>query len=160
MESPHDANRLRYFTIDLFTCSLNVKFSSSITPRNLTVETFVRIDSRFLMSNAFLVGDYHIWSFTNDQRKSIGLEPVINSYQFPVHCGMNIVNVTTLSDAKTVVSSAKWTKRIWFEDLCMSFIYKRKNTGLNTDPCGTRNVMFDIEELEFLTETYWFLLLK
>ena len=51
------------------------------------------------------VEDYHICSFTNVQRKSVGLEPVINSYQFPVYCGMNIV--MSLSDAKTVVSSAK-----------------------------------------------------
>ena len=49
----------------------------------------------------------------------------------------------SLSDAKTVVSSAKWTKRIWFEDLYMSLIYKRKSTGPNADPCGTPNVMFD-----------------
>ena len=60
---------------------------------------------------------------------------------------MNIVNVTP--DAKTVVSSAKLTNRIRFEDLCMSFIYKR-STGPNTDPCGTPNLMFDIEELELI----------
>ena len=42
----------------------------------------------------------------------------------------------------------------------MSLIYKRKSTEPNTEPCGTPNVMFDIEELEFLTETYCFLLLK
>ena len=50
----------------------------------------------------------------------------------------------SLSDAKTVVSSAKWTKRIWFEDLYMSLIYKRKSTGPNTDTCGTPNAMFDV----------------
>ena len=38
----------------LFTWALKVRFSSSVTPRNLTVETFVRIDSRILMSNQFL----------------------------------------------------------------------------------------------------------
>ena len=42
----------------------------------------------------------------------------------------------------------------------MSFMYERKSTGPNTEPCGTPNVMFDIEELKFLTETYCFLLLK
>ena len=45
------------------------------------------------------------------------------------------------------------------EDLYMSLIYK-KSTGPNTEPCGTPNIMFDIEELQFLTETYCFLLLK
>ena len=38
----------------------------------------------------------------------------------------------------------------------MSLKYKRKSTGPNTDACGTPNVMFDIEELEFLTETLLF----
>ena len=33
----------------------------------------------------------------------------------------------------------------------MSLIYKRKSTGSSTDRYGTPNVMFDIEELEFLT---------
>ena len=47
--------------VTLFTWSLKVRFSSSVTPRKLTVETFVRIVSRIVMSNAFfLVGDYHI----------------------------------------------------------------------------------------------------
>ena len=41
----------------------------------------------------------------------------------------------------------------------MSLIYKRKSAGPNTKPCGTPNVMFDLEELEFLTETYCFQLL-
>ena len=37
----------------LFTWPLKVRFSSSATPRNLTVETFVKIESRILMSIAF-----------------------------------------------------------------------------------------------------------
>ena len=39
--------------VTLFIWSLKVRFSSSVMPRNLTVETFVRIVSRILMSNAF-----------------------------------------------------------------------------------------------------------
>ena len=39
--------------VTLFISSLKVKLSSSVTPRNLTIETFVRIVSLFLMSNAF-----------------------------------------------------------------------------------------------------------
>ena len=42
--------------VTLFTWSLKVRFSSNVTPRNLTVETFVRIVSRILMSNAFFSG--------------------------------------------------------------------------------------------------------
>ena len=40
--------------VTLFTWSLKVRFSSRVTPRNLTVETFVMIDSRILISNAFI----------------------------------------------------------------------------------------------------------
>ena len=36
----------------------------------------------------------------------------------------------------------------------MSLIYKRKSTGPNTEPCGTPNIMFDIEGLQFLIQTY------
>ena len=39
--------------VTLFTWSLKVRFSSRVSPRNLTVETFVMIVSRILMSNAF-----------------------------------------------------------------------------------------------------------
>ena len=41
------------------------------------------------------------------QRESVGLEPVINTYQLPIHSDMNFVNeikaLTSLSDVKTVV---------------------------------------------------------
>ena len=39
--------------VTFFTWSLKLRFSSSVTPRNLIVETFVKIDSRILMSNAY-----------------------------------------------------------------------------------------------------------
>ena len=106
----------------------------------------------------FLVGDYHIWSFTDDERKSVGFEPLstLTSSVFTVTWTL----LMSLSVSKTVVSSAKWTKRIWFEDLYMSLMYKRKSTGPNTEPCGTPNVMFDIEELQFLIETNLFLLVR
>ena len=98
----------------LFTWSLKVRFSSSVTPRNLTVETFVRIVSRILMSNSFfLVGDYHIWSFTNVEWKSVGLEPVINSHQFPVHWGMNIVNVAVGCKNCCIVSKMNKEHLVW-----------------------------------------------
>ena len=82
--------------VTLLTCSLKVRFSSSVTRRNLTVETFVRIVSLILMYNAFYWLEIIIYEvlLTNVQRKSVGLKPVINSYQFPVHLRMNIVDVT------------------------------------------------------------------
>ena len=54
MESPHDTNRLRYFSSDLLYKVIKSKISSSVTSRNLPVETFVRIEWRILMSIAFL----------------------------------------------------------------------------------------------------------
>ena len=57
--------------VTLFTWSLKVKFSSSVTPRNLTVETFVRIVSRILVSNAFF-GRLSYMSFTNVQVEADG----------------------------------------------------------------------------------------
>ena len=92
------------------------------------------------------------------RKRSVGLEPVINSYQFSVHYGMNTVNVTVRWKNCCIVS--KMNKAHWSEDPCMSLMYRRKSTGPNTEPYGTPNVMFDIEELEILTETYCFLLLK
>ena len=79
--------------------------------------------SNSIVNWIFLVGDYHIWIFTAVERKFVGREPVINTYQLSVK-------------------------------------YKRKSTGLHTEPCETSNVMFDIEELQLLIETYCFLLLK
>ena len=101
--------------VTLFTWSLKVRFSSSITPRNLTFETFVRIVSRILMSNAFFWLEILVkWSFTNVQRKSVGLEPVINSYQFPVHWGMNIVDVTVGCKNCCIVGKMNKALLVWW----------------------------------------------
>ena len=52
---------LAFLVVTFFTWSLKVRFSSSVTPRNLTVDTFVRIESRNSNVNCiFLVGDYRI----------------------------------------------------------------------------------------------------
>ena len=62
---------------------------------NLTVETFVRIESRILMLNAFFLLEIILYEvLLNIERKSVFLEPVINTYQFPIHSGMNIIHVT------------------------------------------------------------------
>ena len=144
MESPHNTNRFWYFTSDFIYMVLIRIFSSSVTPRNVTVETFVRIDSRILMSNAFfLVGDYHIWSFTNVQRKSVGLDPVINPYHFPVHSGMNIVNVTVSCKNCFIVSKMNKKHLVW--GFMHAIDIQKKKDWANTDPCGTPNIMIDIE---------------
>ena len=105
----------------------------------------------------FLVGDHHIWSFTDVKRKSVGLELIINTYQLPIHSGMDIVNVTVGCKNSCIISKMNKTHLIWGS---IHVIDIRKSTGPNTEPCGTPNVMFDIEEFQFLIETYCFLLVK
>ena len=57
--------------VTLFTWSLKVRFSSSVTPRNLTVETFVRIVSQILMSNAFFWLEIIIYELLLTFRESL-----------------------------------------------------------------------------------------
>ena len=61
----------------------------------------------------FLVGDYLIWSFTDVERKSIGLEPVTNTYQLPIHSHMDIVNVTVGCKNCWIISKMNKTQLIW-----------------------------------------------
>ena len=77
--------------VTLFTMLLKIRFSSSLTPRNLTVEIFVRIDSRILMSNAFFWLEIIIYEILITFRESLFVLSQL-SIQFPVHCGMKIVN--------------------------------------------------------------------
>ena len=69
--------------------------------------------SNFNVNCIFLVGDYHIWSFTDVERKSVGLEPVINTYQLPIHSGMDIVNVTVGCKNCYIISKMNKTNLIW-----------------------------------------------
>ena len=126
--------------------------------KNLTVETFIGIDNQILMSNAFFWLEIIIYEVLLTFTESL---LVFRRLSTLMGCQSTMAWTLSmsLSDAETVLSSAKWTKRIWFEDLCMSLTYKRKSSGPSTEPCRTPNVMFDIEELEFLTEIF-FLLLK
>ena len=55
--------------VTLFTLSLKVRFSSSVMPRNLTVENFVRIDSRILMSSAIFCLEIIIYEVLLTVRK-------------------------------------------------------------------------------------------
>ena len=57
----------------------------------------------------FLVGDYLIWSFTDIER-SVGL---INTYQLPIHSGMDIVNVTVRCKNCCIISRMNKTHLIW-----------------------------------------------
>ena len=76
-------------------CKKNAKdvhrFSSSVMLRNLTVETFVRIESRILMWIAYFWLEIIIYEVLLTLRESL---LVFNTYQLPIHSGMDIVNVT------------------------------------------------------------------
>ena len=127
--------------------------------KELTVETFVRIESRILISIWFFWLEIIIYEILLALRESL---LALSQLSIPTSSLFTVAwtSLMSLSNAKTVVSSAKWTTRIWFEDLYMSLIYKRKSTRPNTEPCRTTNVTVDIEKLQFLIETYCFLLLK
>ena len=61
----------------------------------------------------FLVGDYHLWSFTDVERNAVGLEPVTNPYQLSIHSGMDIVNVTVGCKNCCIISKMNKTHLIW-----------------------------------------------
>ena len=61
----------------------------------------------------FLVGDYHIWSFTDVERKSVGLEPVITTYPLFTLAWTLIVNVTVSWKNCSIVSKMNKTHLIW-----------------------------------------------
>ena len=114
MESPQDANRLRYFTSDFIYIVIKSKIFIKCEAMEFDCQNFR--NDWFLNLNVvcvFLVGYYHIWSITNVQRKSVGLEPVINSYQFPVHCGLNIVHVSVGWRSCCIVSKMIKKYLVW-----------------------------------------------
>ena len=87
---------------------------------NLTVETFVRVESRIVMlSNEFFLLEIIIYEVLQTLRENLlALSQlstiiilVINSYQFPSHTGMNIFNVIV-----------RWI--IWFEVLVIDIQQK------------------------------------
>ena len=57
----------------------------------------------------FLIEYYHIKSFIDVERKSVF--SVINTYQLPIHSGMDIVNVTV--GCKNCCISSKMNNCIW-----------------------------------------------
>ena len=87
----------------------------------MTVETFVRIESRILMSIAFfwlVTIIYEVLLTLRESLLALSQVSTPTSSLFTVAWTL----LMTLLDAKTVVSSAKWTKRNWFDDLYMSLI--------------------------------------
>ena len=126
--------------VTLFTWPLKVRFSQSvINTKEFDCWNF----SNYLFSNfnvecIFLFGYYHIWSFTNVQKKFAHLEAVINSYQFPVNCGMNIVNGTVRCKNCCTISKMNKTHVVWGS---MNVIDIHKKKGLVPTPSFAEHLM-------------------
>ena len=159
MQSPHNTNRLRYFSSDVFYMVISCKVFIECKAKEFDSWDFCKNwISNSNLNCLFLVGDYHIWRFTDVERMSVGLESTINTYQLPIHSGMDIVTVTVGCKNCRIISKMNKTNLIWGSINVIDI--QKKEYWANTEPCGTPNVMFDIEELQLLIETYCFLLVK
>ena len=113
MESPHDTNRLRYFSNDLFHMAIKRKFFIKCKAKEFDCWNLHRDwISNCNIECIFLIGVYYIRSFTNVERKSVGHEP-----------------------GSTPTSSFWYTKGSSQREF--SLTYKRKRTGPNTNPWNT-----------------------
>ena len=128
MESPHDTNSLWYFNTDLIYMLIKSKILIKCNAKEIDCWNFHKDwFSNFNVECVFLVG-YHTSSFTNIQRSLLVLSQLSTptSSLFTVSWTL----LMSLSDAKTVVSSEKWTKHIWLENLCMSYWYPKEKVLL------------------------------
>ena len=126
MESPHDSNRLRYFSSDLFfTWSFKVKSSSSENDKEFDDWNF-RPDSISKFFPCGTVGktvplryrsDALFWLIGIKYEVSLTFrESLLDLSQLSTHTSSLLTVAWTLlmslSGGKTGVSSAKWTKQI------------------------------------------------
>ena len=94
-----------------FTFTLKVRISSSVTARNLIVDTFVRIESQILVPIAFFWLKIIIYEVLLMLRESLLLLSQLSTMTPASSLFTEALTLLiSLSDAKTVVSSAKWTK--------------------------------------------------
>ena len=100
---------LHILLVTLFTWYLKVRFLSSVMPRNLTVETFVKIDSRILMSNAFFWLEIIIYEVLQTFNES---QLFLSQLSTPTSSLFTVARTPLMSqsDAKTVVFVSKMNK--------------------------------------------------
>ena len=113
MESPHDTNRLRYITSDLTDMVHNSKIFIECNSKEFDCWNF-RKDwfSNFNVEYVFLVGDYHIWSFTAFRESVLALSQISapTSSLFTVAWTLSM----SLSDEKTcIVRKMKNAHLVW-----------------------------------------------
>ena len=109
MESPHDTDRLTYFTSDLIYMVLKSKIFIECNAKEFAVETFVRIDSRILMSNAFFWLEIIIYEVLQTFRES---QLFLSQLSTPTSSLFTVARTPLMSqsDAKTVVFVSKMNK--------------------------------------------------
>ena len=117
-------------------------------PRNLTVKTFLRIEFQIAMSNVFFLIEIIIFEILLTLRESLLALSQLSTFTSSLFTVAWTLLISP-SDAKTVVSLAKWIKCNWFKDLYTCH-WSIKGTFPNTEPSGTPNVP---NELRFLIKT-------
>ena len=113
-------------------------FIKCITPRNLAVETFVRIESRIIMlSNVSFRLEMIIYEALLTLNESL----LALSHLSTPTSAINIVNVSIGCKNSCIVSTQNASDRRIYTHV---IDIQKKSSGPNTDPCGTPNVMFDL----------------
>ena len=87
--------------------------SSSVMPRNLSVETFTRIDSRILISNACFWLDINIYEVLLMFRESLLVLSQLSTPTSSLHWGMNIVNITVGCKNCFIISKMNKAHLVW-----------------------------------------------
>ena len=127
--------------------------------RNLTVETSVRIESPILMSIAFFWLEIVIYEILLTLRESLlALSQLSTPTSFLFRVAWSLLSFTV--GCKNCCIISKWTKTHLIWGYIHVIDIQKKEYWAQHRSCGTPNVMFDIEEMQFLIETYCFLLLK
>ena len=105
---------LDILVVTFFTWSLKVRFSSTVMPRNLTVETFVRIESRILMSIAFLWLEIIIYKVLQTLTESLlALSQLSTSTSTLFTVAWTLLNVTVRCKNCYIFIKMNKTNLIW-----------------------------------------------
>ncbi|KAK2181315.1 hypothetical protein NP493_403g01007 [Ridgeia piscesae] len=140
------------FVSTIFICSLHVKFSSMITPRNFVCDTcsmYVPFKVMFTVGLCcFLCANMiKLVLFTlSDNLLTLNHISSFSSALLTVHA----ISPIFLVEYKMLVSSADKIILSNFDTSHMSFMYKINSTGPRIDPCGTPHLIFFSSELLLL----------
>ena len=105
--------------VTFFTWSLKVRFSSSVTPRNLTVEIFVRIEFRLLISVAFFWSEIIIYKVLLTFRESLlvlsqSSTPTSSLFTVALTLLMSLLDATLHYNNNLLVTLFTWLLKVRF----------------------------------------------